>query len=237
MKFRHFWGHGRRGEHYHFRPQFPRPSPFPCSGEHGKEAISASEISFPGEFRPRYEKKKPGFEPQERAFEHIGNGFPEREHNYPHGHVQGQWKWEFPNGEEHKHGRHARHEYLHGGEMKFRRFRGDGPRGDHFHFRPQFPRPSSFPSSGSPVKETISSAFGSFHGEVRPQAGNEKSGFQPRERVFEHIVGKPGFPHRQHSHGQQSFVDGDEHKHEGHERHEDQPALWTDWLKTLFPGH
>jgi hypothetical protein len=32
-------------------------------------------------------------------------------------------------------------------------------------------------------------------------------------------------------------LDSDEHKHEWHETHEDPPAPWTDWLKSLFPGH
>lgn len=221
MEFRHFWEDGRRGDHFHARPQFPRPSLFPYSGEHGKEVISSS-------FRR----------------------FREREHNHPHGHGQGQWEWEFPNREEHKHGRHERHEYLHGSEMKFRRFWGDGPRGDHFRFRPQFPRPSSFPSSESHEKEgisslrksipeevrpraSLSSSFGSFQGEVRPRAENEKFGFQPRERAFERTVGRPDFP----DHGQLLFPDSVEHKHEWHERREDPPAPWTDWLKSLFPGH
>jgi hypothetical protein len=82
----------------------------------------------------------------------------------------------------------------HGGEMKFGHFREY-----HLHFRPQFPRSNSFPSSGDHGEETISSSFRSFPGEFLPQAENEESGFQPRERAFERVGGKPVFPEREHT--------------------------------------
>lgn len=84
-------------DHLRFRHQFPRSSSFfPSSGDHGEEAVSSSFRSFPGKFLPRTESE----ESRKRAFEGIGQSFPERKHSH------GQWKWEFPNGEEQKDGRH-----------------------------------------------------------------------------------------------------------------------------------
>jgi hypothetical protein len=94
MRFGHRRGYGN---HFRFRPQFPRSSSFPSYGDHGKEAVSSSFRSF------SEESSLPGAEKEElkkRVSERIGEGFPEREHSY------GQWKWEFQNGEEHKDGRH-----------------------------------------------------------------------------------------------------------------------------------
>jgi len=92
--------HSRRwGHHLRLRPQFPRSSSFPSYGDHGEEAVSSSFRSF------SEESSLPGAENEEmgkRVFESIGEGFPEREHSHSHG----QWKREFPNGEEREDGRH-----------------------------------------------------------------------------------------------------------------------------------
>lgn len=85
------WGH-----HLRFRPQFPRSSSFPSYGGHGKEAVSSSFRSFSAESLPGAENEELG----KRVFERTGEIFPEREDSH------GQWKWDFPNGEEQKDGRH-----------------------------------------------------------------------------------------------------------------------------------
>lgn len=124
------------------------------------------------------------------------------------------------------------HWHHHGGEMKFRHFREDGPR-----FRPQFPRSNSFPSSEGLGEESVSSSFGSFSEESLPQAENKESWFQPRERAFERVGEKPVFPEREQTHahghhgqGEVEFQNG-EHKDE---RHEVPAAPWMDWLRSLL---
>jgi hypothetical protein len=125
------------------------------------------------------------------------------------------------------------HRHNHGGEMKFRHFREDGPR-----FRPQFPRSNSFPSSDGLGEESVSSSFGSFSEESLPLAENKESWFQPRERAFERVGEKPVFPEREQTHahgrhgqGEGEFQNGEEHKDE---RHEVPAAPWMDWLRSLL---
>lgn len=129
------------------------------------------------------------------------------------------------------------HSHHHGGEMKFRHFRGDGP-----HFRPQFPRSNSFPSSEDLGEAAVSSSFRSFSEESLPElplaAENKESGFQPRERAFKRVGEQPVFPEWEHIHAhgrhdqwEREFQNGEEHKHE---RLEDPAAPWMVWLRSLL---